>query len=272
MNVVEFLQWLGASGGGRGVVHVEHIPARSAVYGQWPEGIDERILALLRRRGIAAPYSHQAEAIARVRDGKNVVVVTPTASGKTLCYNVPVLDTMLREPSARALYLFPTKALAQDQLAELHVLVEELGADVKTFTYDGDTPANARKAVRLAGNIVVTNPDMLHTGILPHHTKWHRLFTHLRYVVVDEMHTYRGLFGSHVANVLRRLRRVCQHYGAHPQLILCSATIANPRELAERLTEEPVELVDQSGAPTAEKRFVFYNPPVVNRQLGLRAS
>ena len=272
MDVAGFLRWLGASGDGRCVAHVEHIPARPADYGEWPEGIDARILALLRRRGIASPYRHQAEAIARVRAGRNVVVVTPTASGKTLCYNVPVLDTMLKEPNARALYLFPTKALAQDQLAELHGLVEELGADVKTFTYDGDTPASARKAIRLAGNIVVTNPDMLHTGILPHHTRWHRLFSELRYVVVDEMHTYRGLFGSHVANVLRRLKRVCEHYGAKPQLILCSATIANPRELAERLVEEPVELVGESGAPVAEKHFVFYNPPVVNRQLGIRAS
>lgn len=271
MDAREILQWLGTSGDGQSVAHVHHIPERPAVWEDWPDGLDSRLLALLARRGIQRPYRHQADAIARVRAGKSVVVVTPTASGKTLCYNVPVLDTMLRDLMARALYLFPTKALAQDQLAELHALVEELGADIKTFTYDGDTPANARKAVRLAGNVVVTNPDMLHTGILPHHTKWHRLFSQLRYVVIDEMHTYRGLFGSHVANVLRRLWRVCAHYGASPQVILCSATIANPGELAERLVERPVEMVAESGAPVAEKHFVLYNPPVVNRQLGLRA-
>lgn len=272
MNVAEFLQWLRASGDEGSIAHVERIPSKPAVYGEWPAGLDSRILDLLARRGISRPYSHQAAAIAQIREGRNVVVVTPTASGKTLCYNVPVVDTMLRDPRARALYLFPTKALAQDQLAELHSLIEDLGADIRTFTYDGDTPANARKSVRLAGNIVVTNPDMLHTGILPHHTKWHRLFSELRYIVVDEMHTYRGLFGSHVANVLRRLRRICEHYGSHPQIILCSATIANPRELAERLVEEPVELIAESGAPIAGKWLVLYNPPVVNRQLGIRAS
>ena len=166
-------------------------------------------------------------------------MVTSTASGKTLCYNLPVLDTILDDPRARALYLFPTKALSQDQYAELHGLIETLAADVKTYTYDGDTPVAARRAVRLAGHIVVTNPDMLHTGILPHHTKWQRLFENLRYVVVDELHHYRGVFGSHVANVLRRLRRVCEFYGSRPQFICCSATIANPAELAERLTGRP---------------------------------
>src|SRR5207302_5691917 len=173
---------------------------------------------------IARPYTHQARAIREVKAGKNVVVVTPTASGKTLCYNVPVLDTLMADPSARAIYLFPTKALAQDQLAELHGLVEALGADVRTYTYDGDTPANARKAIRLAGHVVVTNPDMLHTGILPHHTRWTHLFSQLRYVVIDELHYYRGVFGSHLANLIRRLRRICRHYGSRPQFILCSAT------------------------------------------------
>lgn len=286
MDTAAFLDWLQSTGGGRsatdqGVTYVHHVLARPAVFGEWPAAaadvagqvaLDHRIIDLLARRGIQRPYSHQAEAIRRVRAGRNVVVVTPTASGKTLCYNVPVIDTMLKDPEARALYLFPTKALAQDQMAELHTLVEDLGANIRTFTYDGDTPASARKAIRLAGNIVVTNPDMLHTGILPHHTKWHRLFSQLRYVVIDEMHSYRGLFGSHVANVLRRLWRICEHYGAKPQIILCSATIANPLELAERLVGQPVDLVNENGAPTAEKHFVFYNPPVINRQLGLRAS
>ncbi len=250
------------------------------------------------RRGIRQLYSHQAEAVGHVLAGRNVVVVTPTASGKTLCYNLPVLDAILKDPNARALYLFPTKALAQDQQAELHGLVETIGADIKTYTYDGDTPATARRAVRQAGHVVVTNPDMLHTGILPHHDKWVRLFENLRYVVVDELHHYRGVFGSHVANVLRRLRRICAFYGTNPQFICCSATISNADELgrqmtgygqateqgpagpdsadlAERaryLTDLPLVLVDDNGAPVGEKFLLFYNPPVVNRQLGIRRS
>jgi DEAD/DEAH box helicase domain-containing protein len=248
------------------------LPAREARYDDWPDGIDERIRNVLAARGIARPYTHQARAIGAIRAGKNVVVVTPTASGKTLCYNVPVLDTVMADPSARAIYLFPTKALAQDQLAELHGLVEALGADVRTYTYDGDTPANARKAIRSAGHIVVTNPDMLHTGILPHHTRWTHLFSQLRYVVIDELHYYRGVFGSHLANLIRRLRRICRHYGARPQFILCSATIANPGDLARALVEDEIEQIDDNGAPTAAKHVVFYNPPVVNRQLGIRAS
>jgi DEAD/DEAH box helicase domain-containing protein len=248
------------------------LPAREARHDDWPSGVDERIRSVLAARGIARPYTHQARAIREVRAGKNVVVVTPTASGKTLCYNVPVLDTVMADPSARAIYLFPTKALAQDQLAELHGLVEALGVDVRTFTYDGDTPVNARKAIRSAGHIVVTNPDMLHTGILPHHTRWTHLFSQLRYVVIDELHYYRGVFGSHLANLIRRLRRICRHYGSRPQFILCSATIANPGELARALVEDEVEQVDDNGAPAAAKHVVFYNPPVVNRQLGIRAS
>jgi DEAD/DEAH box helicase domain-containing protein len=248
------------------------LPPREARHDDWPPGIDERIRNVLAARGIARPYTHQAAAIRTIRAGKNVVVVTPTASGKTLCYNVPVLDTVMADPSARAIYLFPTKALAQDQLAELHGLVEALGADVRTYTYDGDTPANARKAIRAAGHIVVTNPDMLHTGILPHHTRWTHLFSQLRYVVIDELHYYRGVFGSHLANLIRRLRRICAHYGSRPQFILCSATIANPGDLARALVEDEVEQIDDNGAPMAAKHVVFYNPPVVNRQLGIRVS
>jgi DEAD/DEAH box helicase domain-containing protein len=248
------------------------LPAREARYADWPAGVDERLIGVLASRGIARPYTHQAQAIASALARRNVVVVTPTASGKTLCYNAPVLTEVLRDPSARALYLFPTKALSQDQLAELHGLVEALGAGVRTFTYDGDTPANARKAIRSAGHIVVTNPDMLHTGILPHHTRWNHLFSQLRYVVVDELHYYRGVLGSHLANVLRRLKRICAHYGSRPTFILCSATIANPGDLARALVEDEVGLVDDNGAPTATKHVVFYNPPVVNRQLGIRAS
>ncbi len=248
------------------------LPEREAAYAEWPRGLDDRLVASFAARGIARPYTHQARAIELALAGKNLVVVTPTASGKTLCYNAPVLSRILAEPNARAIYLFPTKALAQDQLAELHGTVEHLGADIRTFTYDGDTPANARKAIRSAGHIVVTNPDMLHTGILPHHTRWTHLFSQLRYVVVDELHYYRGVFGSHLANVLRRVRRICAHYGSHPTFILCSATIANPADLARAVVEDDVVAVEENGAPRAEKHFVFVNPPVVNRQLGIRAS
>ncbi|HET6650250.1 MAG TPA: DEAD/DEAH box helicase, partial [Candidatus Limnocylindria bacterium] len=203
----------------------------------WPEGIDPRIVEGLRSRGIEAPYTHQAAAFAAAASGRNAVVVTPTASGKTLCYNLPVLDAVAKNEAARALYLFPTKALAADQLVELRALADAAGIGLKTHTYDGDTPANVRSVVRAAGQVVITNPDMLHSAILPHHTKWFKLFENLQFVVIDELHTYRGLFGSHVANVIRRLRRVCRHYGADPVFICASATIANPGELAERLLE-----------------------------------
>src|SRR5207248_1073069 len=202
--------------------------------------------------------------------GNSVVVVTPTASRKTLCYNLPVVQTLLEQPEARALYLFPTKALAQDQMDELHALTGDASLPIRTFTYDGDTPGDARRNVREAGHVVVTNPDMLHTGILPHHTKWVKLFENLRYVVIDELHQYRGVFGSHVANVIRRLHRVCRFYGSEPIFICCSATIANPRELAENLVRRPVTLIDDNGAPSGRKVVAIYNPPVVNRELGIR--
>ncbi|HXN58459.1 MAG TPA: DEAD/DEAH box helicase, partial [Candidatus Angelobacter sp.] len=239
------------------------VPARPARYAGFPGALDPRLAEALAARGISRLYTHQAEAAALALAGKDVVVVTPTASGKTACYNLPVLQAMLRDPEARALYLFPTKALAQDQLAELHGLVGALKVDLKTYTYDGDTPVSARQAIRQAGHIVVTNPDMLHTGVLPHHTRWVKLFANLRYVVIDELHAYRGVFGSHLANVLRRLWRVCDFYGSHPIVICCSATIANPKELAEALVEQPFELVSESGAPRGEKFFLFVNPPVV---------
>ncbi len=251
---------------------VRRIDARPPRYGEWPDGVDDRLLAVLRKRGIAHPYTHQASAIGHALAGTNTVVVTPTASGKTLCYNAPILSTILRDRSARAMYLFPTKALAQDQLEELHGLITGLGEDIGTFTYDGDTPADARRAVRTAGHIVLTNPDMLHSGILPHHTKWSKLFESLDYVVIDELHTYRGVFGSHLANVLRRLRRICQFYGSNPTFILCSATIGNPGELARALVGDEVELVDDNGAPAAERVVVIHNPPVVNKELGIRQS
>jgi DEAD/DEAH box helicase domain-containing protein len=252
--------------------HVRRIDERPARFGEWPEGMDERLTAVLRKRGIERPFVHQAAAIGNALAGKNTVVVTPTASGKTLCYNAPVLSSILKDPTTRALYLFPTKALAQDQLDELHGLVTDLQADIRTFTYDGDTPADARRAVRQAGHIVLTNPDMMHTAILPHHTKWMQLFESLQYVVIDEVHSYRGVFGSHLANVLRRLRRICQFYGADPTFILCSATIANPGELAAALVGDDVELIDDNGAPAGERVVVIHNPPVVNKELGIRQS
>src|SRR5437867_2214460 len=247
-----------------------HFPARAPVLTSFPSSLDPRIGEALRRRGIAELYSRQARSWELIEKGHHVVVVTPTASGKTLCYNLPALQALLLQPDARVLYLFPTKALAQDQLAELEELARQL-TEMRMFTYDGDTPQDARRAVRARANLVLTNPDMLHSGILPHHTKWATLFQNLRYVVIDELHAYRGVFGSHLANVLRRLRRICRHYGSAPQFIMASATIANPGELARRLTGEQVEEIAQSGAPTGDKVFVCYNPPVVNPELGIRA-
>jgi DEAD/DEAH box helicase domain-containing protein len=251
---------------------VRHYPAREAQWAEFPSWIHEDLRAAYNAKGIRQLYTHQAAAAEAVHAGKNVVIVTPTASGKTLCYNLPVLDAILGEADTRALYLFPTKALAQDQLAELHDLNQRLEDRFGVSTYDGDTPGDARKAIREKSHIVLTNPDMLHTGILPHHTRWTRLFENLRYIVIDELHTYRGVFGSHLCNVLRRLRRIAKFYGREPQLICCSATIANPGELASRLIEDDVEVQAENGAPAAEKTFVFYNPPVVNRALGIRRS
>ena len=238
----------------------------------WPEGLDPRLTNALRSRGVEALYTHQAQALEAIRARRNVCVVTPTASGKTLCYNLPVLDAVARDPTARALYLFPTKALAADQLVELRALADAAELDLKTHTYDGDTPPNVRSVVRAAGQVVITNPDMLHAAILPHHTKWFKLFENLQFVVIDELHTYRGLFGSHVANVIRRLRRITNHYGADPVFICASATIANPRDLAERIIEAPVELVDDNGAPSGRRHILVINPPVANEQLGIRGS
>lgn len=251
-------------------------PSEEAQYADFPSNMNPSLIQAINQHGIKKLYTHQAQAVALVLEGKNVVVVTPTASGKTLCYNLPVLNTVMANPETRALYLFPTKALSQDQVAELHDLVKLLGRninfDIKAYTFDGDTPASARKAIRSSGHIVVTNSDMLHQGILPHHTKWVKLFENLRYVVIDELHNYRGVFGSHLANVLRRLRRICNFYGSNPQYICCSATIANPKELAEQITEKSIELVDRNGAPQGEKHFILYNPPMVNRELGIRKS
>jgi DEAD/DEAH box helicase domain-containing protein len=248
------------------------IPARAPVYADFPDSLDRLLVETLKKKGIHSLYSHQAEAVSAILSGSDAVIVTPTASGKTLCYNLPVLNSILQDESSRALYLFPTKALSQDQLAELHELVTLLDRDIKTFTYDGDTSTSARKVIRTAGHIVITNPDMLHSGILPHHTSWNKLFENLKYVVIDEVHTYRGIFGSHLANVIRRLKRICQFYGSDPQFICCSATIANPAELAQRLVEKQLVLINQNGAPAGEKHVIFYNPPVVNKELGIRKS
>jgi DEAD/DEAH box helicase domain-containing protein len=247
------------------------LPEHPARYADFPAGLDPRLARALAARGLSRLYSHQREAADLALAGRHVVVATPTASGKSLCYNLPVLQGVL-SGGARALYLFPTKALAQDQVAELLELNAAGALGVRASTFDGDTPADARRSVRLHGDIVVSNPDMLHQGILPHHTRWARFLEGLRHVVIDELHTYRGVFGSHVANVLRRLRRVLRFYGADPVYIFCSATIANPRELAQALLGEPVAAVTESGAPRGRRTVLVWNPPLVNPDLGLRAS
>ncbi|MCL2059218.1 MAG: DEAD/DEAH box helicase [Oscillospiraceae bacterium] len=248
------------------------VPEREAVYKDIPDRLDARLAGALAQRGVHKLYSHQASAIDAILDGEDVVIVTPTASGKTLCYNLPVIDAVLKDHSARAMFLFPTKALSYDQSNELDQLINQAGAPVKAYTYDGDTPQSARKAIRQAGNIIVTNPDMLHGAILPNHTKWTRLFEDLKYIVIDELHHYGGVFGCHLANVLRRLQRICAFYGANPQYICCSATIANPFELAFRITGREMRVIDNNGAPSGKKYIVFYNPPVVNKELGIRRS
>jgi DEAD/DEAH box helicase domain-containing protein len=256
----------------RGVVHHERIPARAAVHGEWPDWLSPGIRAGLAARGIDRPYVHQSDAIEAVHAGQNVVVVTPTASGKSLCYTVPILQAIADDPSARALCLFPTKALGQDQVAEISALAAATGVATSTAAYDGDTPAPIRSAIRKAGQIVVTNPDMLHSAILPHHTKWFQLFEQLRVIVIDELHTYRGVFGSHVANVLRRLLRLCAHYGSRPVIVCCSATIGNPEELAATLTGRPVRLVDRNGAPSGERHVLLVDPPLIHPTTGARGS
>ncbi len=250
----------------------KRIPACSARVAPWPDGLAPCLVRAARARGVERPYAHQAQAIEAAMAGGHVVLATSTASGKTLAYNLPVLHALLADPAACALYLFPTKALAHDQLANLAPQTDGLEPPITVRAYDGDTPSSRRPAIRREARLLVTNPDMLHTGILPHHTRWARLFTNLRYVVLDELHTYRGIFGGHVANLLRRLRRVCRFYGADPRFLCASATIANPRELAEQLIEVPVVLVDDDGAPQGEKHFILYNPPLVDRELGIRRS
>ena len=258
---------------GRCVTHHVTLPGQDARFEEFPDWVASDLRAALESNGIHALYRHQRLAADAVRRGEDTVIVTPTASGKTLCYNLPVLQSVLEEPETRAFYLFPTKALSQDQVSGLQEVIDALGVPVRTFTYDGDTPADARTAIRTRGHVVVTNPDMLHAGILPNHPRWRKVLQDLKYVVIDEMHTYRGVFGSHVANVLRRLQRMCEFYGSNPTFICCSATIANPEEHAMRLLDRPVTVVGRSenGAPSGPKDVILYNPPVINEELGIRA-
>lgn len=253
---------------------ISHVPVvgRPARFGAFPEWADSRILRTLAASGITNPYVHQEAAMEAVRSGRHTVLVTPTASGKTLAYNVPVIQSILEDSNTRALYIFPTKALAQDQYAAIMSLLEGVERTIAVHTFDGDTPSDARQAVRESGNIILTNPDMLHSGILPLHPQWVKVFTNLKYIIIDEMHTYRGVFGSHFSNVIRRLKRIAAHYGSRPCFVMCSATIANPAELASKLVEEDVSLVDDSGAPTSLRHVVFYNPPIINQALGIRSS
>lgn len=252
------------------VTHWENIPPRPGSYESLPEELNPAIARGLSKRGIGRLYSHQAEAFRGAVSGENLVIVTPTASGKTLSYNLPVLQSILHDPSSRALYLFPTKALSQDQQAALNeiTLAAELG--IKIATYDGDTPSSVRASARESGQIVISNPDMMHSGILPNHPKWIKFLKNLKYIVIDELHAYRGIHGSHLANLIRRIKRVCRFYGSSPQFICCSATIANPADLAQAVIGAPVRLIDRNGAPSGEKHLVLYNPPLVDRVQGIR--
>jgi DEAD/DEAH box helicase domain-containing protein len=256
----------------RGVLHHAVLPARESVTAPFPEWLDPRIRTALGAHEIHALYTHQAEALEAIRAGRDVCVVTPTASGKSLCYELPVLQALAEDPAARALWLFPTKALGEDQVTAFRELTRAAGLEVATATYDGDTPTPIRSSIRTAGQVVVTNPDMLHAAILPHHTKWFQLFEQVQLIVIDELHTYRGLFGSHVANVIRRLLRLCAHYGSHPVIITCSATIANPGELATLLTGRAPVVVDRNGAPSGERHLLFVDTPVIDAASGARGS
>jgi DEAD/DEAH box helicase domain-containing protein len=274
MDTSAFLHHLAAQPSYSGqMVHVEHIPRREAKCAQLHQPLVASLQDCLSKHGLLPLYTHQAEAINYARDGKNVMVATSSASGKTLCYNVPVMEAILTEPRSCALYLFPTKALAQDQLRSLKELFyPHLFQMGEVATFDGDTPQVERAEIRKRARVVLTNPDMLHIGILPNHQQWSRLLRHLRYVVVDEAHTYRGVFGSHVAGIMRRLRRLCQFYGSNPQFICCSATIANPGEHAEKLVGLPFEVVANDGSPHGGKEFVFWNPPIIDEAKSVRRS
>ncbi len=254
------------------IVHWHTLDGKAAEYEPFPEELHPSLKSALQKRGIEQLYTHQREAFDKAVRGVSFTAITPTASGKSLCYHLPVLQEIINNKSSRAIYLFPTKALAQDQKTDLNELIEATGEEILSYTYDGDTAPGIRTKIRKAGHIIMTNPDMLHSGILPHHTKWVSLFENLKYIVIDELHTYKGVFGSHVAHVIRRLKRICAFYGSNPIFICTSATIKNPKELAETLTNEKHELIAKSGAPIGKKTFIFYNPPIVNTTFGVRRS
>ena len=271
-GAAEVLEHWRTNGTWRNVTWSHAIEPHEASIADMPPGLAPGVERALDQRGIRKLYSHQARAFELASKGKHVVVATPTASGKSLCYNLPILQALAADPSATALYLFPTKALSRDQEEALRGLMRDADLNVGAITYDGDTPNDARRAARQRAGVLLTNPDMLHAGIMPHHTGWARLFSNLKYVVVDELHTYRGVFGSHLANVMRRLQRIARFHGSSPTFLFASATIGNPREHASRICGEPVELIDESGAPTGSRQVVVYNPPVINAELGMRQS
>ncbi|AYC29422.1 DEAD/DEAH box helicase [Paenisporosarcina cavernae] len=272
-TVVELIeQWKNDPEMKERIVYSRTLPEKDAIYVPFPSTMHPKLIEGLHKRSIHQLYSHQAEAFELASQRKSFTAITPTASGKSFCYHLPVLHEILENPTARALYLFPTKALAQDQKSDLHALIEEIGEEVFSYTYDGDTAPAVRTKIRKAGHIVLTNPDMLHSGILPHHTKWVSLFENLSYIVIDELHTYKGVFGSHVSHVIRRLKRICAYYGSNPTIICTSATIANPKELAEQLTNTEQVLIERNGAPSGNKHFLFLNPPLTHPAFGIRRS
>ena len=255
------------------IAHIEHIPPRQASYARLDSPLPPELEGVLEDNHLLPLYSHQAAAVNHVRQGRQVMVSTASASGKSLCYNIPVLEALLSDSGSCALYLFPTKALAQDQLRSmLQLYCPELLSYEQLATFDGDTPTRERSAIKKKARLLITNPDMLHLGIMPNHQSWSRLLRRLRYVIIDEAHTYRGIFGSHVALVLRRLRRLCRHYGSNPQFICCSATIDNPGEHAQNLTGLPFSVIDEDGAPRGGKEFVFWNPPLIDETKSIRKS
>ncbi|QFF98740.1 DUF1998 domain-containing protein [Psychrobacillus glaciei] len=254
------------------IMHVHSTEEKQAKYAPFPDKMHISLRKALISRGVELLYVHQRQAFDAAISGKSYTTITPTASGKSLCYHLPVLQSILDDPTSRAIYLFPTKALAQDQKSDLNALIQASEEEILSYTYDGDTEPGIRQKIRKSGHIVLTNPDMLHSGILPHHTKWVSLFENLKYIVIDEIHTYKGVFGSHVAHVIRRLQRICTFYGSHPQFICTSATIKNPKELAESLTNTSHILIDENGAPAGKKHFVFYNPPVIHPVFNVRRS
>jgi DEAD/DEAH box helicase domain-containing protein len=271
-RILDVLESIRNSRQSGGVTAWKDFGATEAQWRDFPDSIDSKLKSALIKRGVNRLWRHQTDALDAANKGENTVIVTPTASGKTLCYNLPVLNRILLSPGTCALYLYPTKALAQDQYHNLGALAAEMDSNIHIGIYDGDTPSHTRKGIRENATIVLTNPDMLHTGILPHHSRWSRFIQRLSFIIIDELHQYRGVFGSHLCNVMRRLKRICRFHGSNPQFIMSSATIANPEELASRMTGEPVCLLNQSGAPSGEKTILFYNPPVIDSDEMIRRS